>query len=113
MQTIEVNGKSIPLNAKGMLQNVDDWDEDVAKALAREDGFELNHCHWAAINFMRNYYHEFEVPPSPHIMIKEVGNKLSTSGKCNGKMLKKLFPKGGCKHACRIAGLPMHYCHAC
>lgn len=113
MQTIEVNGKTLTLNAKGLLQNIDDWSEDVAKAMAMKDGLELNDCHWAAINFMRDYYNEFDVPPSPRIMIKEVGSKMSTSGKCTGKMLNKLFPKGGCRHACRIAGLPMEYCNAC
>lgn len=112
-QTIEVNGATLPLNAKGLLYNVDDWNEDVAIAMAREDGLELNDCHWAAIRFLREYYLEYEVPASPRIMIREVGNKMSTSGKCNGKTLKKLFPKGGCKHACRIAGLPMEYCNSC
>jgi len=113
MQSIEVKGKTLQLNSKGLLQNMGDWNEDVAKAMAMEDGFELNDCHWAAINFLRDYYHEFEVPPSSRVMIKEVGDKMSASGKCSGKMLKQLFPKGGCKHACRIAGLPMEYCNAC
>lgn len=113
MQTIEVNGTALPLNAKGMLTNVDHWSEDVARAMAREDNFELNDCHWAAIRFLREYYQEYEVAASPRIMIREVGNKMSKSGKCNGKTLKKLFPKGGCKHACRIAGLPHEYCNSC
>ena len=113
MQILDVNGAALVLNAKGMLINVDDWSEEVARAMARQDDFELNDCHWAAIHFLRDYYHEFEVAASPRIMIREVGNKMSSSGKCSGKTLKKLFPKGGCKHACRLAGLPMEYCNSC
>ena len=113
MQIIEVEGKSIPMNARGMLENYGDWSEEVARSLAREDGLELNECHWAAINFMREYYNEFEVPPSPRIMVQKVGDKMSTTGKCTGKTLQRLFPQGGCKHACRIAGLPREYCNAC
>ncbi len=113
MLTIEVNGAALPVNAKGMLINVDDWSEEVARVMARQDDFELNDCHWAAIRFLRDYYHEYEVAASPRIMIREVGNKMSSSGKCSGKTLKKLFPKGGCKHACRLAGLPMEYCNSC
>ena len=113
MLALEINGRALPLNAEGLLQNLNDWDEDVARAMAAEDGLELNDCHWAAIRFLREYYHEFDVPPSPRIMIAQVGDKMSTTGKCNGKTLKALFPKGGCKHACRIAGLPRAYCNAC
>ena len=113
MQTIQVQGTAIPLNSKGMLLNFDDWNKAVAKEIAKQDGLELTECHWAAINFLREYYHEFGVPSSPRVMLSAVGHKMSTTGKCNGKELKTLFPKGGCKHACRIAGLPREYCNAC
>lgn len=113
MQAIEVNGKNVELNTKGMLQNFDDWNEDVAKAIASEDGLELQACHWTAIKYLRDYYLEYEVPPSPRTLIKEIGAKLTSSGQCNGKTLRELFPLGGCKHACRIAGLPREYCNAC
>ena len=33
MASIEVNGKSIEIDDHGNLVNVQDWDEDVAKAL--------------------------------------------------------------------------------
>ena len=113
MQSLNVKGRDIPLNMKGMLRNFEDWDEDVARAIAEEDGLELSDCHWAAIRFMRDYYKEFEVPPSPKIMIQQVGHKMVEYGACNNRKLNELFPEGGCKHACRIAGLPMEYCQSC
>jgi tRNA 2-thiouridine synthesizing protein E len=45
-------------------------------------------------------------------MIQEVGHKLNEH-RCTYNDVKRLFPKGGIKQACRIAGLPDFYCHAC
>jgi tRNA 2-thiouridine synthesizing protein E len=46
-------------------------------------------------------------------MIKAVGDKIASGGTCTRRTLEGLFPKGGCKQAYRIAGLPSHYCHSC
>ncbi len=112
MSSIEVSGRSIAINRDGFLVNFDDWDEDVAKVLADKESIQLADCHWTAIRFMRDYYDTYEVAPSPRVMIKEVGNKLHAF-RCTNKTLEEIFPNGGCKQACRIAGLPVHYCHAC
>ena len=113
MLSVQVQGRDLALNDKGFLADFAAWDDDVATALAAEDGLELTDCHWSAIRFLREYYHQFEVPPSPRIMIKAVGDKIARGGACTRKSLEGLFPKGGCKQACRIAGLPDHYCHSC
>ncbi len=53
----EVNGKTIEANEKGYLLNVDDWDEDVAKAIAAQEGIEeLTQRHWDIINYLRDEY---------------------------------------------------------
>jgi len=110
--TLEVNGKMIELNEDGHLINYEDWNEEVAKILAAQDGLELQECHWETIHFLRNYYQEYEIPPSPRMVIKTVGERL-TGGKCSRKDLEQLFPLGGCKHACRLSGLPEPYCRGC
>jgi tRNA 2-thiouridine synthesizing protein E len=46
-------------------------------------------------------------------VIKAVGEKLIQNARCTRKALEALFPQGGCKQACRIAGLPDYYCHSC
>jgi tRNA 2-thiouridine synthesizing protein E len=112
MQQITVNDREIALNKKGFLVAFNEWDRDVAMALAEQDELELSDCHWIAINFVREFYGEFEVPPSPRILIKSVGDKISDFG-CDKKTLESIFPKGGCKHVCRLAGLPESYCNAC
>ena len=108
---VQVGRKQFAVNNKGYLVNFLDWDKSFAKAMAKKDALELTKCHWAAINFHRDFYREFEVPPSPRTVIKKIGNKFN-SGKCTHKDVKKAFPLGGCKQTCIIAGLPRHYNHS-
>jgi len=109
---IKIKGQEIHINKDGYLINFDDWNEDIAKEMAATDQLELSECHWLTLNFLRDFFREYEVPPSPHIVKKEIGEKISSWG-CTNKTLEKAFPMGGCKQACRLAGLPEHYCHAC
>ena len=113
MKYIQVGGKTIELNDEGYLANFDDWDEEFARILAEEDSLTLEHCHWEAIRFMREFYVEYNVNPSPRIVIKTIGEKLTAEKKCTRRVLDELFPRGGCKQVCRIAGLPHYYCHSC
>jgi tRNA 2-thiouridine synthesizing protein E len=112
MHAIEVRGERIPLGPKGFMVEFSAWDEDIARAMAAEEGLELQDCHWKAIHFIRQYFDRFEIPPSPRVMIKEVGDQLHAY-RCTYRTIKELFPGGGCKQACRLAGLPDYYCHAC
>jgi tRNA 2-thiouridine synthesizing protein E len=105
-------GQSIAFSPKGFLASFDAWDEEVAEQLAKEDGLELKECHWTAIRFIRDFYLKFEVPPSPRVLIRDVGDKL-LGVRCTYRTLKELFPKGGCRQACRLAGLPDYYCPSC
>ena len=109
---LQVGEKQVAVNHKGYLINFDAWNEDFAKTVAERDHLKLKKCHWEAINFLRNFYREYEVPPSPRIIIKAIGDKINSWG-CTNKDLEKAFPLGGCKQACRLAGLPYHYCHVC
>ncbi|MGF1545933.1 MAG: TusE/DsrC/DsvC family sulfur relay protein [Thiotrichales bacterium] len=113
MTTLQVSSRSLPLNPHGFLASFSDWDEDVTRELAAADGLELTDCHWTAIRFLREYFAKYEVPPSPRTMIRTVGEQLHQSGRCTHKHLKAMFPRGGCKQACRLAGLPDYYCQAC
>jgi tRNA 2-thiouridine synthesizing protein E len=113
MSATQIAGRQLEVNAKGYLVNFDDWDEAVAESIAAEEGISLSDCHWTVINFLRDYYGEFEHPPSPRLVIKGIGEQLTLNAPCTRRTLEGLFPGGGCKQACRIAGLPDYYCHGC
>lgn len=99
MATIEILGKQIEVDADGNLVNLSDWNEEIAKELAKMEGIEeLTDRHWAVINFMRKVYEEKGDAPSIRKLTKESG--------VGTKELYELFPKGPAKKASKIAGLP-------
>jgi len=99
MSTVELLGKQLELDADGNLANLDDWNEEVAKELAKQEGIdELTDRHWMVINFMRKEYQEKGDAPSIRKLTKQSG--------VDTKELYQLFPKGPAKKAARIAGLP-------
>lgn len=53
---IHLNGREIATDAEGYLANLDDWSEDVAEYLSRQDSLELTERHWRLLNWIRHYY---------------------------------------------------------
>jgi TusE/DsrC/DsvC family sulfur relay protein len=104
---------NLNLNEKGYLAHFADWDRDTALALAAADGLTLSNAHWQVIEFMRQYYVANEIPPNPRLVVKAVGDAISPHVPWSRKQLDALFPGGGCRQACRIAGLPDYYCSGC
>jgi tRNA 2-thiouridine synthesizing protein E len=99
MPTKTVAGSEVTVNDEGFFEDPDQWTEDMAPELAREEGIEeLNDDHWVVINYMRKEYFE-----------KGTGPTVRALGKTSGvsvKELYKLFPKGPAKIAARVSGIP-------
>ncbi len=102
---LEVNGKTYELDEDGFLANMDEWNEDVALALAKTENVEMTDAHWEVVNFLREYYAEYKIAPMIRILTKAIGKKLGKE-KGNTKYLYSLYPGGPAKQACKIAGLP-------
>lgn len=113
MVTMQIAGRQLPLGRSGFLTNFYDWDDEVAETLAKDQGLTLTPRHWIVIQFLREYYEKFGHPPSPKNIINAVGKELSPHIPCTRRTLEGLFPAGGCKQACRIAGLPDYFCSSC
>ncbi|MBS3935126.1 MAG: TusE/DsrC/DsvC family sulfur relay protein [Sulfuritalea sp.] len=101
----ELNGKTYETDEEGYLINLGDWDEDVARFLAQQEAVALTENHWEVINFLRDYYNEFQIAPAVRVLTKAIGKKLGAD-KGNSQYLYELFPYGPAKQACKIAGLP-------
>jgi len=102
---IEVSGKSIETDEEGYLDNRDDWNKEIAEAMAKADDCDLSNNHWEVINFLREYYEEYQIAPAVRVLTKAIGKKLGAD-KGNSKYLYELFPYGPAKQACKYAGLP-------
>ena len=95
----EILGKSLAIDADGNLVNLNDWNEEIAGEIAKEEGInELTEQHWKVINYMRKVFSETGDAPSIRKLTKESG--------VDTKTLYALFPKGPAKKAAKIAGLP-------
>ena len=105
MASIEVNGKQLEVDEEGYLQNLEDWNMDVANFLAKGEGIDMTDNHWEVVNFLRDYYEEYKIAPMIRILTKAIGKKLGPE-KGNTKYLYELYPGGPAKQACKIAGLP-------
>lgn len=88
---------SVRLNDQGYLLDMDEWNKDVATAIAAEEDIELTDEHWPVLEYLRDQQRN-EVP----LTIRKVGK----SGVVDIKGFYALFPGGPLKKASRIAGIP-------
>ncbi len=102
---IEVNGATIETDEEGYLVNLSDWTEDIAGEIAKGENVEMTPNHWEVVNFLRQYYDEYQIAPAVRVLTKAIGKQLGEE-KGNSKYLYELFPYGPAKQACKIAGLP-------
>ena len=105
MSTIEVNGKDYETDEEGYLTNLADWNTDVANYIAKTENVAMTDQHWEVINFLREYFEEYQIAPAVRVLTKAIGKKLGAD-KGNSKYLYELFPYGPAKQACKYAGLP-------
>ncbi|WP_286342942.1 TusE/DsrC/DsvC family sulfur relay protein [Ferrimonas sp. YFM] len=102
---LNFNGQEIATDKQGYLLDSSQWQPEMAPILAEQEGIELSDAHWEVVNFVRDFYVEFNTSPAIRVLVKAIGQKLGED-KGNSKYLYKLFPKGPAKQATKIAGLP-------
>jgi tRNA 2-thiouridine synthesizing protein E len=104
--TYEVNGRTIETTENGFLANQDDWDKDVAAAIATAEGLTLTQDHWDVIEYLRDaYFNHNGEQPNNRAILKAMQEKWS-GRKVDNKTLFDLFPGNPSKQAGMIAGLP-------
>jgi TusE/DsrC/DsvC family sulfur relay protein len=95
----ELGGRQLEVDEDGFIQDPDLWDQAVAAALAKTEGVDqMSDEHWKVVNYLRNYYLQFQMAPMVRKLCKETGFKLNE--------IYELFPSGPAKGACKVAGLP-------
>lgn len=100
-----LNGQEIEADEEGYLTNISLWNEELADLIAKDEDVEMSSDHWEVVNFLRNYYEEYQIAPAIRVLTKAVKKSLGPD-KGNSKYLYELFPYGPAKQACKIAGLP-------
>ncbi len=92
-----IAGVQVNITEDGYLEDMSQWNEDIAKEIASGLGIELTDKHFEVLNYLREKTEAGEA-----LSIRKVGK----SGVVDIKGLYKLFPKGPLKFSSKIAGIP-------
>ncbi len=101
----ELNGETIECDEEGYLSNINEWTKELAVLLAKDEKIELTPEHWEVIDFLREYYEEYQIAPAIRVLVKAMKKKYGKE-KGSNKYLYELFPYGPAKQACKVGGLP-------
>ncbi|MBT8004479.1 MAG: TusE/DsrC/DsvC family sulfur relay protein [Rhodospirillales bacterium] len=100
-----VNDQTIGGDEEGYITDMGTWSKELADQIAVAEQIEMSDDHWEVVNFLRDYYEEYQIAPAVRVLTKAVKKSLGAD-KGNSKYLYELFPYGPAKQACKIAGLP-------
>jgi TusE/DsrC/DsvC family sulfur relay protein len=98
MPVTEIAGHQVHVNEEGFLTEYDEWDEDLAKALAAQIDIDLTEDHWKVIRFLRE---DFKTQGET-----ATTRRVQAVGGVPVKQQFALFPKKPAKKMSYIAGLP-------
>lgn len=102
----EANGKTVALSEAGWLENLDEWSDELAVEIARNEKIpELTEEHWDIINAAREYFIDNGTVAEPRLFSKIMKKKYGED-RSSQKYIYSLFPTGLIKCANKIAGLP-------
>ncbi|MBC8157788.1 MAG: TusE/DsrC/DsvC family sulfur relay protein, partial [Alphaproteobacteria bacterium] len=57
----EVGGTTIEHDEEGFIEDISQWTLDLANYLADEEKVEMTDEHWEVVNFLRDYYNEYQI----------------------------------------------------
>ncbi|MCG2634833.1 MAG: TusE/DsrC/DsvC family sulfur relay protein [Gammaproteobacteria bacterium] len=104
-RTLNVQGRALPVDKEGYLQERSDWSTEVAEALAEIEQIELTEAHWAVIHLLRQHDQTHGKAPAMRALVNLIKTELGPD-KARSRYLYQLFPKGSARQGCKIAGLP-------
>ncbi len=90
-----IAGVTVEVTDEGYLQDSSQWNEEIAKEIAKEEGIELTDKHFEVLKYIREN-------ADSGLTIRKVGK----SGIVDIKGLYQLFPGGPLKISSKIAGIP-------
>ena len=92
-----IANRPVEVNEEGYFIKPEQWDRQIAYAIAEEEEISLTDKHFEVIDYIRDQYDK-----GVALTIRRIGK----SGVTNIKEFYALFPDGPLKKASRIAGIP-------
>jgi len=94
---------SVDRSANGYLENINDWNEEIAAELFAEEGIEPTQEHWDVVKYVRDEVMNGEEPNERGIM-KAMGKIWGR--KVKSKEMYEMFPEMPSKQGLKIGGCP-------
>ena len=101
----EVSGMTVETDEEGYITDISQWNPELAAQIAASENVDMGDDAWEVVNFLRDYYEEYQIAPAVRVLTKAIKKSLGPE-KGTSKYLYVLFPYGPAKQACKIAGLP-------
>ncbi len=101
----QLNGTTFEADEEGYISDISLWSPELANLIALDEKIDMSDDHWEVVNFLREYYEEYQIAPAIRVLTKAIKKSMGAD-KGNSKFLYELFPYGPAKQACKIAGLP-------
>lgn len=105
MSSLEFNGVIYETDHQGFLKQNLQWSYELGAYMAQLDGITLTEQHWEVVNYLREYYEDYNIVP-PMRMIIRMFKKAFGEENANSRYLYQLFPEGPMKQGSKYAGLP-------
>ena len=90
MSSFELNGKTYETDGEGYLVQPRRVEAGSRRYMAKGEKVEMTPSHWEVVNFLRDYYNEYQIAPAVRVLTKAIGKKLgpekgnaSTSTSCS------------------------------
>jgi tRNA 2-thiouridine synthesizing protein E len=102
--SINLHGHIVDTDDQGYLVDPEEWNEEVARILAEQQGLELSDEHEKVMQFMRDYFIKHQIAADARFVIKYIADELGYGDEAR-KRLYTLFPYGYMQQACKVAGM--------
>jgi TusE/DsrC/DsvC family sulfur relay protein len=94
---------SVDRSANGYLENINDWNEEIAAAIFVEEEIDPTEEHWDTVRYVRQCILDGDEPNERGIM-KAMGKKWGR--KVSSKEMYEMFPEMPSKQGLKIGGCP-------
>lgn len=94
---LNIAGVNLDVTEDGYLNDLSQWNKEVATEIAKEEGIELTDKHWEVIAWLQD-----QVKKENPLSVRGI----KKSGVVDIKQFYALFPEGPLKKSTRIAGVP-------
>ena len=102
---LEVNGQTVATTDDGYLEDANDWNQDVAQAIADADELPMTEKHWDVVNFLRDeHVNSNGAEPNERTILKAMSKAWGE--KVSSKLMYEILPTMPSKQGRKIAGLP-------